>query len=76
MFLSVKFADDISMTAEGIDCYHVLKSANRYREVPRTQGVSTTDLVGRMLLMTKTHFNQENNEYNVDKKGEINSLEF
>lgn len=27
----------------------------RYRECKRTQGVSTTDLVGRMLLMTKAH---------------------
>lgn len=26
-----------------------------YRECKRTQGVSTTDLVGRMLLMTKAH---------------------
>lgn len=25
------------------------------RTVPRTQGVSTTDLVGRMLLLTKDH---------------------
>lgn len=62
------------MTAEGIDCYHVLKAANRYKEVPRTQGVSTTDLVGRMLLMTKTHFKQGDNEYNVDGEGEIHFL--
>lgn len=27
----------------------------RLRECNRTQGVSTTDLVGRMLLMTKAH---------------------
>lgn len=27
----------------------------RPRECKRTQGVSTTDLVGRMLLMTKAH---------------------
>lgn len=26
-----------------------------FRECKRTQGVSTTDLVGRMLLMTKAH---------------------
>ncbi len=26
------------------------------REYRRTAGVSTTDLVGRMLLMTKAHF--------------------
>ena len=39
----------------GDDTYHIVKENNRYREVHRTQGVSTTDLVGRMLLMTKTH---------------------
>merc|ERR1712128_246998 len=50
--------DDITMTAEGVDTYHIVKSADRYREVKRTAGVSTTDLVGRMLLATKTHFNQ------------------
>jgi len=29
------------------------------RTVPRTRGVSTTDLVGRMLLMTKEHFTEQ-----------------
>lgn len=42
---------------------------NRYKEVLRTQGVSTTDLVGRMLLMTKNHFKQGAHEYNVGKDG-------
>lgn len=32
----------------------------------RTAGVSTTDLVGRMLLMTKQHFKQGDSEYSVD----------
>lgn len=52
--------DDISLNADGMDTYHKVKEAKRYREVKRTQGVSTTDLVGRMLLMTKTH--HENDE--------------
>lgn len=51
--------DDITLTAEGIDTYHIVKTNNRYREVKRTQGVSTTDLVGRMLLLTKTHHEQD-----------------
>ncbi|KAA0201567.1 hypothetical protein HAZT_HAZT004662 [Hyalella azteca] len=38
--------DDITMTADGIDTYHIVKSANRYKECKRTEGVSTTDLVG------------------------------
>ncbi len=33
----------------------MLRDAGRLRIVKRTEGVSTTDLVGRLLLMTKTH---------------------
>ncbi|XP_013929412.1 PREDICTED: ethanolamine-phosphate cytidylyltransferase isoform X2 [Thamnophis sirtalis] len=47
--------DDITLTADGKDTYEEVKKAGRYRECKRTQGVSTTDLVGRMLLMTKAH---------------------
>lgn len=36
-----------------------------FREVKRTAGVSTTDLVGRMLLMTRTHFRRGEQEYEV-----------
>lgn len=49
------FADDITLTVDGKDTYAEVKQAGRYRECKRTQGVSTTDLVGRMLLMTKAH---------------------
>jgi ethanolamine-phosphate cytidylyltransferase len=52
--------DDITLTAEGIDTYQIVKENKRYREIKRTQGVSTTDLVGRMLLLTKSH--HENDE--------------
>ncbi|UJR31238.1 hypothetical protein I4U23_018740 [Adineta vaga] len=38
--------DDITVTADGVDTYHIVKAAGRYRECKRTQGVSTTDLVG------------------------------
>lgn len=58
--------DDITMTADGVDTYHLLKAAGRYRECKRTQGVSTTDMVGRMLLMTRNHFKVGNEEYSVD----------
>jgi ethanolamine-phosphate cytidylyltransferase len=39
--------DDITLTVDGTDTYHKVKTNNRYKEVKRTQGVSTTDLVGR-----------------------------
>ncbi|KAJ3410041.1 hypothetical protein CcCBS67573_g00288 [Chytriomyces confervae] len=44
--------DDITTMADGSDCYSEAKAANRYKEFKRTQGVSTTELVGRMLAMT------------------------
>ena len=49
------FPDDITLTVDGKDTYDEVKREGRYRECKRTQGVSTTDLVGRMLLMTKAH---------------------
>ncbi|KAF4526468.1 hypothetical protein B566_EDAN014080 [Ephemera danica] len=61
--------DDITMTADGIDTYHLVKAAKRYKEVQRTAGVSTTDLVGRMLLLTRQHFKQGPHEYEVGKEG-------
>ncbi|GAB6025914.1 Ethanolamine-phosphate cytidylyltransferase [Chamberlinius hualienensis] len=59
--------DDITMTADGSDTYELVKAAHRYKEVDRTQGISTTDLVGRMLLMTKQHMMMGEKEYGVDK---------
>jgi len=50
--------DDITSTADGHDTYEIVKNAGRYKECRRTEGVSTTNLVGRMLLMTKEHFDQ------------------
>ena len=40
---------------DGKDCYEAAKKRGKYLEIPRTEGISTTDLVGRMLLMTKSH---------------------
>ena len=42
-----------------------MKDADRYKECQRTQGVSTTDLVGRMLLMSKAHQQRGSHEYEV-----------
>ncbi|KAK2155375.1 hypothetical protein LSH36_242g08059 [Paralvinella palmiformis] len=47
--------DDITTTSDGTDPYHLVKAAERYKECKRTVGISTTDLVGRMLLVTKSH---------------------
>ncbi|CAO3650110.1 unnamed protein product [Cunninghamella echinulata] len=50
--------DDITTMADGTDCYQAVKDAGLYRECKRTVGVSTTELVGRMLLMTRDHHNR------------------
>lgn len=47
--------DDITTLADGTDCYQAVKDEGRYKECKRTQGVSTTELVGRMLLMSTEH---------------------
>lgn len=52
----VVHGDDITSDSNGDDCYRFVKAAGRFRVVKRTPGISTTDLVGRMLLCTKSHF--------------------
>ncbi|GMM34404.1 ethanolamine-phosphate cytidylyltransferase [Saccharomycopsis crataegensis] len=47
--------DDITTDANGEDCYKIVKDLGRFVVVKRTPSISTTDLVGRMLLMTKDH---------------------
>ncbi|XP_056017118.1 ethanolamine-phosphate cytidylyltransferase-like [Ostrea edulis] len=66
--------DDITVTADGTDTYHLVKAADKYKECKRTAGVSTTDLVGRMLLVTKSH-HERDEEKSVDKTqaGDIGS---
>jgi ethanolamine-phosphate cytidylyltransferase len=52
----VVHGDDITSDSNGEDCYRFVKAAGRFLVVKRTPGISTTDLVGRMLLCTKGHF--------------------
>lgn len=40
---------------DGKDVYESAKAKGKYRSIPRTEGVSTTDIVGRMLLQSKSH---------------------
>ena len=52
----VVHGDDITSDSSGEDCYRYVKAAGRFLVVKRTPGISTTDLVGRMLLCTRNHF--------------------
>jgi len=56
----VVHGDDIVTNADGLDTYHEVKAAGKFKAVPRTVGISSTDIVGRMLLLTKTHFARPN----------------
>lgn len=51
----VVHGDDITTDANGEDCYQVVKDLGKFVVVKRTPNISTTDLVGRMLLMSKNH---------------------
>lgn len=52
----VVHGDDVTSDSGGEDCYRFVKAAGRFLVVKRTPGISTTDLVGRMLLYSRTHF--------------------
>ena len=65
----VGHGDDISSDSSGEDCYRFVKQAGRFKVFKRTPGISTTDLVGRMLLCTKTHFIESLTNVLVGKEG-------
>lgn len=51
----VVHGDDITTDANGVDCYQEVKDKGRFLVCKRTPAISTTDLVGRMLLYTRDH---------------------
>lgn len=51
----VVHGDDITTDAQGVDCYQEVKDKGRFLVCKRTPAISTTDLVGRMLLYTRDH---------------------
>ncbi|PVU93599.1 hypothetical protein BB561_003161 [Smittium simulii] len=67
----VVHGDDITTAADGTDCYQNVKDAGKYKECSRTVGVSTTEIVGRMLLLTKDHFQKIDHE---NPKASIDSV--
>lgn len=56
--LYVVHGDDTTLDANGEDCYKVMKEMGRFRVVKRTAGVSTTEIIHRIL--TKTPQNKLN----------------
>lgn len=45
--------DDITTDNDGNDTYEKIKQSGKYKEVPRTQGISTTGLIKRILSMNE-----------------------
>lgn len=62
--------EDPSIDADGRDTYEEVKKAGRFRTIKRTDGISTTDIVGRMLLMTKQHHVEDVNPSEVERMKE------
>lgn len=48
----VVHGDDITLDANGEDCYQEMKDLGRFRVVKRTSGVSTTEIIHRILTNT------------------------
>ncbi|OMJ78270.1 hypothetical protein SteCoe_21948 [Stentor coeruleus] len=49
----IAHGDDIAINCDGQDAYGILKSLGRFKVIKRTEGISTTSIVGKLLLMTK-----------------------
>ncbi|KAL9239058.1 hypothetical protein vseg_013413 [Gypsophila vaccaria] len=45
--------DDPCLLPDGSDAYALAKRAGRFKQIKRTEGVSSTDIVGRMLLCVR-----------------------
>ncbi|CAN0839095.1 Ethanolamine-phosphate cytidylyltransferase [Linum grandiflorum] len=54
--------DDPCLLPDGSDAYALAKIAGRYKQIKRTEGVSSTDIVGRILLTAKDDKVQENHD--------------
>jgi len=47
--------EDPCTCADGTDAYEHVKKMGRFRMIKRTEGVSSTDIVGRMLMCTRVN---------------------
>ena len=46
--------DDPCLLPDGTDAYALAKKAGRYKQIRRTEGVSSTDIVGKMIICIRT----------------------
>lgn len=55
--------DDPCLLPDGTDAYALAKKAGRYKQIKRTEGVSSTDIVGRMLLCVRERSSAESHNH-------------
>ncbi|XP_062167661.1 ethanolamine-phosphate cytidylyltransferase [Alnus glutinosa] len=55
--------DDPCVLPDGTDAYALAKKAGRYKQIKRTEGVSSTDIVGRMLLCVRERAISDSNNH-------------
>lgn len=69
----VVHGDDITTDKDGKDCYAEVKKMGRFIVVKRTPNISTTDLVGRMLVNSTNHHMKSitENDWNKYIKNEL-----
>ncbi|KAJ3669110.1 hypothetical protein LUZ60_011060 [Juncus effusus] len=60
--------DDPCILPDGTDAYALAKKAGRYKQIKRTEGVSSTDIVGRMLLCVRERSSGDNKRNNNNTK--------
>ena len=65
--------DDPCLGPDGKDVYADVKKRGLYRSIPRTEGVSTTEIVGRMLLMSTRHHLPSFDLTNDDESSSVSS---
>jgi ethanolamine-phosphate cytidylyltransferase len=72
--LNCKYAahgDDLSINENGHDCMSILKRAGRCKIFKRTEGVSTTQIVGKLLLVTKEALPNNDHPRSAEKKNSL-----
>ncbi|KAH9603768.1 hypothetical protein KSS87_018794 [Heliosperma pusillum] len=61
--------DDPCLLPDGSDAYALAKRAGRYKQIKRTEGVSSTDIVGRMLLCVRERsLNEKSNHSSLQRQ--------
>ncbi|XP_057980492.1 ethanolamine-phosphate cytidylyltransferase-like isoform X2 [Malania oleifera] len=65
--------DDPCLLPDGTDAYALAKKAGRYKQIKRTEGVSSTDIVGRILSSVKDTKACEDNDDTTLHKGSHNT---